>query len=214
MYRGALRLFCMGVVMVMSAGASPLVHGSEIKGKILCFGDSITAAKDSWADRLGAKSQKIRIFKAGRNGRKTSDSENELPPVLALYPDTEVVLFFLGVNDLWRDDINLVVKNMSWMIDQVKARIPKVRVVVLAPVNVSLLMMSEKAKKRDHSKKMVKALALLSQRYKVLAQEKGVGFINLYDVVSPKNFLDGVHPNQAGQQQIADAVWKGLVAGQ
>ena len=38
-------------------------------------------------------------------------------------------------------------------------------------------------------------------------QKENIGFIDLKGVGSPENYKDVIHPNQAGQTQIAQVVW-------
>jgi lysophospholipase L1-like esterase len=40
--------------------------------------------------------------------------------------------------------------------------------------------------------------------------EQGISFISLLHVVSKSNYADGLHPDIAGQKEIAKAVWTGL----
>jgi lysophospholipase L1-like esterase len=51
---------------------------------------------------------------------------------------------------------------------------------------------------------------LLEKKYRDLAREEHTGFLSLLHVVSRPNYADGLHPNVAGQREIAAAVWKGL----
>ena len=54
------------------------------------------------------------------------------------------------------------------------------------------------------------SLVELEKRYRNLAKEDSLGFISLLNAVSQSNYVDGVHPDEKGQKQIAKAVWKGL----
>jgi lysophospholipase L1-like esterase len=200
-------IFLLGLLPML---ALPL-RGAE-QQKIVCFGDSITAAKDGWVSLLAAKENGVTVVNAGRSGRKTTDKQ-ELLPVLAANKDATTFIIFLGVNDLkdaQEPQIAGCVTNMEWMVTQIRAALPNARIVILAPSGINAKTMSPVniAKKYDENTK--KGLAELETRYKALAQRMNTGFISLLHVVSPPNYLDGLHPNSAGQQQIADAVFAGL----
>ena len=49
-------------------------------------------------------------------------------------------------------------------------------------------------------------LAKLEVEYKELAKKKGVSFVSLLDVVGKNNYKDGLHPNGAGDAEIAKAI--------
>lgn len=197
--------------VLLVAGAFQVL-ATEPVGTILCFGDSITAAKDGWVDKLGAKSNRITMLKAGQNGRLTSKSDKVLPPVLAKYPNADYVLVLLGVNNLkhgGEERVKRAVDDMGWMLDLIKAKLPKAHIYLMAPINVSLKTMNELNAGKGYNESG-EALALLAKRYEVLAKEKGVDFINLLNAVSLENYRDGVHPDEQGHQQMADAVWREL----
>lgn len=49
-------------------------------------------------------------------------------------------------------------------------------------------------------------LVQLEAGYKELARKKGVQFLSLLNVVGKDNYKDGLHPNEAGDAEIAAAV--------
>lgn len=190
---------------------------SKPHGEIICFGDSITyGAKvdgNSWVWILQQKNYTgVTFINEGRSGRKTADRE-ELLPVLKKYPDAAYYLIFLGVNDLKDGNdsmVNNCIGNMKWMIFKIHTADPTAKIVILSPTDININIMTALNKKKQYNENTKKSLAELEKRYKALAIKEHVGFISLLHVVSKPNYADGLHPNVAGQRQIAKAVWKGL----
>lgn len=187
-----------------------------LNGQVVCFGDSITfGAKvdgKSWVYYLNQEHPDVEFVNAGRSGRKTSD-KNELLPVLAKYPNADSYLIFLGVNDL-KDGTNAMVddcvENMKWMIDEIKKVNSKAQIVILSPTDINTKTMAEVNVKKKYNENTRRCLKLLKKRYAALAKEENVGFYSLLNAVSKPNYADGLHPDAAGQQQIAKSVWRGL----
>lgn len=204
------------VLITLLFSTAAIMNENRIKGKILCFGDSITYGAFvrgyAWDDLLNKKSDSLFVVNAGRKGRKTSDKE-ELLPVLRENLDAKYVLIFLGVNDLKDGNDSLVngcIDNITWMINKIKEEIPLAKIVLLAPTGINLKTMSEINVKKNYNLNTEKSLVKLESKYKALALKESVGFISLLNVVSPENYVDGLHPNKEGQREIADAVWNGL----
>ena len=193
-----------------------MTPGNGIEGTIVCFGDSIThGAKvngHSWVYFLSKEHKDVNFINAGRNGRKTSDKK-ELLPVLKKYPDADYYFIFLGVNDLKNGNdsmVNQCVENMEWMINKIKETDKKTKIVILAPTDINLNTMSQLNVNKKYNENTKSSLVKLERKYKELAKEDNLGYISLLKTVSPPNYVDGLHPDEKGQQQIADAVWKGL----
>lgn len=193
----------------------------EIRGKILCFGDSITRAEwpgkiapdERWVTQLGKKSAEITVVNAGKNGRKTG-AIDELEKALAGSADAAMVLIFLGVSDMQPETVGVVEKaanNVGKMIDLTRAKLPKAEIVILAPIDMNVEKLSPFFKSEGLGPDTAQLMRALAKAYESLAKKKGTRFINLYRAVSPENLEDGVHANGKGQIQIADAVWKGLL---
>ncbi len=205
-------------VLLLAAGVmTSMAVISKPQGQIICFGDSIThGAKvdgNSWVYVLQQKHYPgVEFMKEGHNGRKTADKK-ELLPVLKKYPDASYYLLFLGVNDLKNGNESMVdscVKNMQWMIDKIHTENPKAKVVILSPTDINIDIMTQLNKDKEYNWNTKKSLRLLEKKYQTLAQKEHTGFISLLHVVSKPNYADGLHPNVAGQREIAKAVWKGL----
>lgn len=185
----------------------------NIHGQVVCFGDSITQDDGhSWVYFLSREHLDPEFVNAGRSGRKTEDKE-ELRPVLKKYPDANYYLIFLGVNDLKNGDdsmVNNCVNNMQWMINEIRKVNSKAKIVILAPTDVNLKTMNEINKRKMYNENTKQSLYKLEKRYKELAEMQHTGFISLLHAVSKPNYADGLHPNMAGQKEIAKVVWNGI----
>lgn len=189
---------------------------SNLKGKIVCFGDSITYGAsvegNGWPEQLSKMSDSLKVVNAGRKGRKTSD-KNELLPVLQNNKDADYFVFLLGVNDLKDGNDSLVnecVNNMKWMIKETKKEIPNVKIVLMAPCGINLETMSELNRSKKYNQNTAASLIKLETKYSELAENESVGFISLLKTVSSKNYLDGIHPTIAGYAEITLKVWSEL----
>ena len=206
----------MMLALIGLMGISAVLVNNKIAGTIVCFGDSIThGAKvngHSWVYLLSKEHAGINFVNEGRNGRKTADRK-ELLPVLRKYKKAEAFLIFLGVNDLKDGNDSMVancVTNMEWMINKIRNSNPRAKIVILSPCEINLRTMSPLNVRKKYNMNTEMALVALEKSYRRLAKEESVEFISLLRVVSPANYADGLHPNAAGQQEIAAAVWKGL----
>ena len=204
------------ILLIVLFITSFILQEDNLNGKIVCFGDSITYGAfvegNGWVEQLAEKSNEITTINAGRKGRKTSD-RNELPPVIEKNKDADYFLFFLGVNDLKDGTDSMVtscIQNMKWMIEQVKQNIPEAKIVLISPCGINLHDMSEVNQKKKYNENTAASLINLEKGYRQLAEDESIGFISLLHSVSPKNYIDGLHPNLDGQKQIADEIWLGL----
>ncbi|HUZ58132.1 MAG TPA: SGNH/GDSL hydrolase family protein [Hanamia sp.] len=204
------------LLMITMITAMLITGFRNIHGQVVCFGDSITYGVKvdghSWVYFLSQGHSGIDFVNAGRSGRKTSDKA-ELLPVLKKYPDANDYLIFLGVNDLKNGNdsmVNSCVLNMIWMINEIRKVNSTAKIVILAPSDINLKTMNEINRSKEYNKNTKKSLYQLEKRYKELANEEHTGFLSLLHVVSKPNYADGLHPDIAGQKEIANAVWKGL----
>ena len=147
--------------------------GHRSIGKVLCFGDSITHAGGyGWVEMLGEQHDYLVTVNAGRSGRKTSDRD-ELDPSLAANNDSDWVLFFLGVNDLKDGTPEMVgkcVENMEWMIRRVRQKAPGARIVLMAPVDISLEGMNQINTDKKYNQNTRDSLYLMEEEYAELAE--------------------------------------------
>ena len=211
MNKKILPLLIMAYISIMVITGFRNVHE-----QVVCFGDSITYGAQvdghSWVYFLSQEHPGIDFVNAGRSGRKTSDKA-ALLPVLKKYPNANDYLIFLGVNDLKDGNdsmVNLCVENMKWMIDEIRKVNSQATIIILAPSDINLKTMNDINRNKKYNENTKQALYKLEKRYMQLAVEYGISFISLLHVVSKSNYADGLHPNIAGQKEIATAVWKGL----
>ena len=189
---------------------------ADRKPEIVCFGDSITfGAKvdgHSWVYFLSKANPGLQFINEGRNGRKTSDRE-EIVPVLQKYTGADCFMIFLGVNDLKDGNdsmVNQCIANIRWMVDKVREKCGQAKIVILSPAGINPKTMSDENIKKKYNDNTERALSLLDKKYKDLSNQDSLGFVSLINAVSQENYVDGLHPNEAGQQQIAGEVWKGI----
>lgn len=204
------------IILIAGIAVMSMAFKENIHGQVVCFGDSITYGtkvdKHSWVWFLSKTHPEIHFINAGRSGRKTADKE-ELLPVLKKYSNADYYLIFLGVNDLkdgTNAQVNNCIQNMKWMISRIQATDPKAKVVILSPPDINLKTMSQVNIQKKYNQNTRKGLFQLEKKYEELSQEEHVFFISLLHAVSKPNYVDGLHPNIEGQEQIANTVWKGL----
>lgn len=204
------------LLIIASISALVITAVRNVPRQIVCFGDSITYGAQvdghSWVYFLSQEHPDINFVNAGRSGRKTSDKE-ELLPVLKKYPNANDYLIFLGVNDLKDGNdsmVNSCIENMQWMINEIRKVNSHAKIVILAPSDINLKTMNEINKSKKYNENTKQSLYKLEKRYQELAKAQHLAFISLLHVVSKPNYADGLHPDIAGQNEIANAVWKGL----
>ena len=185
--------------------------------RILCYGDSITDT-GTWVKTVDEHESFVAI-NAGRSGRKASQAVKALKPYLEQHGDLDAIILFLGVNDLPARDkrpgdvkVATCVADMSDAIDLAMTRFQPEDIILVAPCNVNPKTMAARNRRKGYHI-TPPLLAELEKEYKALAEKKGVRFLSLLDVVSPGNFYDGLHPNEDGDAEIAEAVLSFLIKG-
>ena len=179
--------------------------------RILCYGDSITH-KGRWVAEVGSHPG-IEMINAGRSGRRASQALDQLKPYLEKHKKLDRIILFLGVNDLPARDprpgdvkVDACVKNMSAAIDLALKHVKKAKdLILIAPCTVNPDTMNEVNKKKGYHI-CGPLLASMEKKYQALAKEKGISFLSLLNVVSKENFKDGLHPNAAGDKEIAQVI--------
>jgi acyl-CoA thioesterase-1 len=186
-----------------SAGALPAATGrtSASEGRIVVLGDSL-AVSPSKADGFPAQLQKRltksgvqwTVTNAGVHGDKTAGGLERFNA--AVPPDTRILILELGANDGLRGvEISTIEKNLSTMIERARARSIKVLLCgMLVPPRFGW----------NYTVAFHGLFPRLAAKYNVPL----VPF--LLDGVALKadmNLQDGIHPNAAGAERIADTVW-------
>jgi acyl-CoA thioesterase I len=196
---GAMLLSCTNA----SAEALPAAphRASASEGRIVVLGDSL-AVSPSKADSFPAQLQK-RLKKsgvhwamtnAGVHGDKTAGGLERFNT--AVPPDTRILILELGANDGLRGvEIATIEKNLSTMIERAQAR------------DIKVLLCGMLVPPRFGWNYTVAFHGL----YPRLAAKYNVPLVPfLLDGVALRadmNMADGIHPNAAGAERIADTVW-------
>lgn len=217
-------LFMTGLAVLVAAGS---LSAEVPEGYVLCYGDSMTANRESYVSILDDKWTKTKFINGGRGGRKTADRDNLVDLLDRIKKadgrnaargkkplKIDWVFILLGGNDLKARATDATVQkcaeNVGWMIDHLRQEIPGVRILLLAPPNLDPAKMRESG--YETQGESVRRMAELERAYQKLAAEKQVKFISLLNVVPAGNLSDGLHPDAVGQALIADAIVKGFSA--
>jgi acyl-CoA thioesterase I len=183
------------------------VHASSAKA-ILVFGDSLSdgfmlkrreAYPALLAKKLRAEELNFQVTNASASGGTTQGGLDRLPPHLKHRID--ILILELGINDAFRAlPIEEIENNLQQIIDKVKARNPNVRVVIVG-------MQLPNYTADDYVSAFGKMFADLA------ARNRAALVPYLLDGVAgdPRlNLSDGIHPNAAGQEILAENVWRVL----
>jgi len=190
------------------------MEAAEIQ-RVLCVGDSITAARNGWVKKLGDMDS-FETLNGGRSGQRAVRAKEQLTDALAKADKAgfkaDRVILFLGVNDLPARDkrpgdvkVGICVYGMNEAIDLAVKHFKPQDIIVLAPCDVNADAMNKVnlGKGYDKAKPL---LTKLEGGYRKLATKRGVRFHSLLKVVSQENYTDGLHPNDAGHEQIAESL--------
>lgn len=205
--------FGMAAAFALCMAAASATVAQEVQ-RVLCIGDSITAAADGWVAMVGAN-DKIDTINAGAGGRQTWRAAETFEK--NVQQEFDRVVFFLGVNNLPARDtrpmdekVAICVTTMGQGIDAALTKLKPKDVILVAPCGVNAETMSPLNRAKGYHV-CQEGLEKLEVAYKKLAEEKGVQFLSLLHVVSKENFSDGLHPNADGHKQIAEAVTEFLL---
>lgn len=199
------------ISLITLFSAAQAIHAKDAAPqRILCFGDSITA-NGAWVKTVGDQDAFVTI-NAGRSGRRAAQATKELQPYLEQYSELDAIILFLGVNDLPARDkrpggvkVAGCVADIDEAIDLAMTRFQAKDIILVAPCNVNPDIMSDRNRRKGYHV-TPPLLAELEKEYQALAKKKGIRFLSLLQVVSSENFKDGLHPNAAGDAEIAEAV--------
>ena len=182
--------------------------------RILCFGDSITAA-GYWIEEL-KKDSPHRFINGGRSGRRAAQAPEELGEMLDDHPEADALILMLGVNDLPARDprpgeekVAKVVADMGQAIERAKRQIATENMLLVAPPTVYPDRLSEVNRQKGYEV-APPLLRQLEAVFRELAREKDVAFLSLLHAVSAENSRDGLHPDKDGHAQMAAIVTRKL----
>ncbi len=161
--------------------------------------------------------QKYTVYNKGISGNRVVDLYARIKAdCWNLAPD--VISILIGVNDVWHEiygrngvEIDRFLHIYEMILDETRARFPKVKFMLLEPFVLKGGATEEKYEEFLEVKKYAKAV-------KTLAERKGCVFVSLqeqFDALAKKTgdtywLYDGVHPHVAGSKVIADAWLEGF----
>src|SRR5256714_2429308 len=208
-----MRVFFLAVVSLGLVFLEQSINGasrdSSPMKRILVLGDSLSAgfglsSRQAYPIMLAEKLRaadldNFEITNASQSGGTTEGGLQRLPPHLKRKID--IFILDLGINDAFRGvPISEIRNNLQAIIDMVKARNPKVRIII---AGMQLPNYAE-----DNY------VFAFGQIYADLAAKNNAALIPyLLEGVGGDPILnqpDRVHPNAAGQKVLAENVWRGL----
>jgi acyl-CoA thioesterase I len=186
------------LALIFQASSDPKV--------ILFFGDSLTAGYGLSVDeafpavvgqKLNKKGKPAKIVNAGLSGETSAGGLTRIDWILR--QPIDVFVLELGANDGLRGlPVEQTEKNLQAIINKVKAKYPKTKIVIagmMVPPNMG----------QEYTGKFQKI-------YPTLAKKNNAAFIPflLEDVAGNEklNLADGIHPNTEGHKIVADNVCK------
>jgi lysophospholipase L1-like esterase len=193
--------FCLAVVVVAFAGQTyfkphPSRNPLPVSGKIVCFGDSLTAGFGATTGQAYPAQLALMISRpvvnAGRSGDTTQSAANRLhTDVLSHSP--KMVLLSLGANDLLRGvPRDVAFRNLKAMIQEIQAI---GALVIVGGVDVPIW-------GRGYG-----------PMYQKLCRETGTECVpNILDGIWGNQALmsDPIHPNDAGYKRMAEMFYQAL----
>jgi acyl-CoA thioesterase I len=183
-----------------------LFQGASDTKTILFYGDSLTAgyglsAEEAFPALIGQKlvekGKAVKVINAGLSGETSAGGLSRIDWVLR--QPVDIFVLELGPNDGLRGlPLDQTEKNLQLIIDKVKAKYPKARIVIagmMVPPNIG----------PDYTEKFKKI-------YPALAKKNNAALIPflLQDVAGDENLnlADGIHPNAKGHKIVAENVLK------
>jgi lysophospholipase L1-like esterase len=187
---------------------------------LICHGDSLTAASDLehtiiWPS-LVEKRLQLKIINSGIDGDTTGGLLSRFyPSVVQQQPD--FVLIMGGTNDLWWDlDLNLIRANVFAMTCQAEHH------AIVPIVGLPPPLVIERARHQNFAApdcgyekclaklaELVKSLAISAQQNEIACLDFYHSFFDETGAVQDRYFLeDGLHPNEAGHQLMAQKTVK------
>ncbi len=179
----------------------------------LCvFGDSIVVGSDDlegggWVARLRLdfnRSGKISIYNLGVDGDRTEQLLRRIGAEAAAR-SASVIVISIGANDLgWHGtdgtDTALFRKRLGGILGEA-ARLTE-RILVLGLIGVD-----ESSPAHGVSNKQVREFNTAIEE---LARARRAEFLDLYGVLEPEDFTDGLHPNASGHAKLAPLIRRAL----
>ena len=189
-------------------------------GPLVCVGDSITAGEGVTADQCYVGLLRATAGRAvvadGRSGWTTGAFVDNAASSVALVPaDAAVVTILLGTNDARSTDDPAVVADraaahVATLVGLYRAKAPAARFVIAGPPAIDVARLSDRLRQAGYGRQTVPRLAAIRAAYRAAAATLGANYADLSTVPSAGHTVDGVHPDPAGQAEVAAAVSAGL----
>ncbi len=197
--------------------------------RIICFGDSNTFGyipgeggrydeNIRWTSRLGNMLPAYEIVECGLNGRTTVFDDEKSPlrngskalgEILRQYDPADMFIIMLGTNDCKKKfaaNEDMITGGLDIIISQIRLYNSDTYILIIAPPFIS-----ESVSKGNMSCEFDAGSAavsrLLRDKYKMLAEKTGCGFISMCDYVNADE-TDGVHMNESSHERFADIVFE------
>jgi acyl-CoA thioesterase I len=185
-----------------------LFQGSTTSKTILFFGDSLTAGYGLSPEeafpaliekKLNKSGKTAKVVNAGLSGETSAGGVSRIDWILK--QPVDIFILELGANDGLRGlPIDQTSKNLQTIIDKVKAKNPKVKIVIagmMVPPNLG----------NDYTTRFQKVFPELARKNNATL----IPFL-LQDVAGNEklNLSDGIHPNPQGHKIVADNVLKAI----
>ncbi|MEJ2471358.1 MAG: arylesterase [Desulfuromonadales bacterium] len=187
-------------LLLGACDSGPKIDRIDQTAVILAFGDSLTHGTGAAPDQSYPKvlSQKLgrAVINAGVPGETTAQGLKRLPDLLETYAPTLVILCEGGNDFLRRQDPEQTARNLSAMVDLIKARGADVILVGVPKLGFGLS---------------------VPPFYAALAEKHAIPFEGeiLLELLGDKTMKsDSIHPNAAGYHQMAAAIYEKIMQAQ
>ena len=182
---------------------------------VIVFGDSITAGNmlptdqrsQVWVNVVENQSGgKLKLVNEGKGGRPT-DSVAEFKDMLVRHARVDRLVIALGTNDsrnIKDDCVPDAVKNLQDMVALARTSHVAIPILIVGPPNIrkDALGPTQSIANQREAK-----LQELGDAFAALASQNGCDFVSLYGVVPEASLTkDGVHPDVAGNEAIAQVI--------
>lgn len=191
---------------------------------IFVFGDSITYGvgddeKCGWVNRFRLNLEKddtrtFQIFNLGISGDITEGVKNRFNTEFNTRKDKKndtLIIFSIGINDTQdingKDRVTLeqFENNISHLINNAKKYSDNIAFIGLSMVDeTKVVPLPWNEEKSYFNKKII----IFDNKLKEICNKNNIRYLNIYNLLTLDELIDGIHPNSIGHQKICDEVTK------
>lgn len=191
---------------------------------IFVFGDSITYGvgddeKCGWVNRFRLNLEKddtrtFQIFNLGISGDITEGVKNRFNTEFNTRKDKKndtLIIFSIGINDTQdingKDRVTLeqFENNISHLIKNAKKYSDNIAFIGLSMVDeTKVVPLPWNEEKSYFNKKII----IFDNKLKEICNKNNIRYLNIYNLLTLDELIDGIHPNSIGHQKICDEVTK------